>query len=69
MALLPSREGNDELGVSAWFGLHIDLAAMLLDDDVVGHRETETCPFRSPATPKTNEPVQTDVTYFELAPR
>ena len=40
-----ARQSDDELGKCAGLGLDIDPSAMLLDDDVMGHREAEPCPF------------------------
>src|ERR1700746_1452408 len=40
-----ARQGNDELGKHAKRSLYVDPATMLFDDDVVGYRETEPCPF------------------------
>ena len=38
-------QGNDELGEFAELGLDVDPAAMLLDNDVMCHREAEPGPF------------------------
>ena len=38
-------QSNDELGEFAELGFDVDPAAMLLDDDVMGHREAEPRPF------------------------
>src|SRR5262249_34090310 len=40
-----ARQGNDELGELAGLGVNVDPAAMLLDDDVIGHREAEPRAF------------------------
>ena len=36
-----TRQGDNELGKSAGLGLHVDPAAMLLNNDVVRHRQAE----------------------------
>src|SRR5882757_4072268 len=38
-----ARQGNNELGKCAGLGFDIDPPTVLLDDDVMGHREAETC--------------------------
>jgi hypothetical protein len=40
-----ARQSDDELGKYAGLGLDVDSAAVLLDNDVMGHREPEPCPF------------------------
>src|SRR6185437_6100094 len=40
-----ARQGDDELGKCAGLGLDINPAAMLLDDDVMGHRKAESRPL------------------------
>src|SRR5271170_3203974 len=40
-----ARLGDDELGKFAWLSLDVDTAAMLLDNNVMGHREAESCSF------------------------
>src|SRR5215472_5244787 len=42
---IDARQGDDDLGKHAGLGFDVDPAAMLLDDDVMGHREAEPCPF------------------------
>ena len=38
-------QGNDELGEFAEPRFDVDPAAVLLDNDVMGHREAQPCPF------------------------
>src|SRR5690349_25092878 len=40
-----ARQGNDELGELAELGLNVNPAAVLLYNDVMSHREAESCPF------------------------
>src|ERR1700738_4454357 len=40
-----ARQCNDELSKCAGLSVDIDLAAMLLDNDIMCHRQAEPCPF------------------------
>src|SRR6516164_1379488 len=40
-----ARQGNGELSECAGLGVDIDAAAMLLDNDIMCHRQAEPCPF------------------------
>src|SRR5205085_11676593 len=42
---LVARQGNDELGKCFGLGLDSDLAAMLLDNDVMSHGKAKPCSF------------------------